>query len=111
MPDHAPVPPVPLPPACTVVLPGRGEVFVRDSGGDGPPVLLLHGWTASADLNWYAQYGPLAGAGYRVLAVDHRGHGRGMRALDDVRLEDCADDAIRVLRELDTGPALLAGYS
>jgi 3-oxoadipate enol-lactonase len=51
-----PEPPVKLPPARTVVVPERGEVFLRDTGGEGPPVLLLHGWTASADLNWYAQY-------------------------------------------------------
>ena len=52
-------------------------MFLRDSGGDGPPVLLLHGWMFSADLNWYMTYAPLDEAGYRVLAVDHRGHGRG----------------------------------
>lgn len=38
-----PVPP-PLPPGRAVLVPGRGEVFVRDSGDDGPAVLLLHGW-------------------------------------------------------------------
>lgn len=111
MSEPAPDPPVPFPPTRTVHVPGRGEFFLRDSGGDGPPVLLLHGWTVSADLNWYAQYGPLAEAGYRVLAIDHRGHGRGLRTVADFRLEDCADDAIGALRVLDTGPALLAGYS
>jgi pimeloyl-ACP methyl ester carboxylesterase len=100
-----------MPPARTILVPGRGEVFARDTGGDGPPLLLLHGWTASADLNWYAQYGPLAAAGYRVIAVDHRGHGRGMRALAEFRLSDCADDAVGVLEQLGCTPALLAGYS
>jgi 3-oxoadipate enol-lactonase len=111
MSNPAPEPPVPFPPARTVHVRGRGEVFLRDSGGDGTPVLLLHGWTASADLNWYAQYGPLVEAGYRVLAVDHRGHGRGMRAITDFRLHDCADDAIGALQNLDVGPAVLVGYS
>jgi 3-oxoadipate enol-lactonase len=105
-----PEPPVEMPPARTVDVPGRGEVFLRDTGGDGPPALLLHGWTASADLNWYAQYGPLS-ARYRVIAVDHRGHGRGMRALADFRLTDCADDAAGVLRALGIERALVAGYS
>jgi 3-oxoadipate enol-lactonase len=105
-----PEPPVEMPPAKTVTVPGRGEVFLRDTGGDGPPLLLLHGWTASADLNWYAQYGPLS-ARHRVLAVDHRGHGRGMRALADFRLADCADDAAGVLRALGVERALVAGYS
>ena len=58
-----PEPPVALPPARTVQVPGRGECFVRDSGGDGPPVLLLHGWTVTADVSRYAVYGPLADAG------------------------------------------------
>ena len=84
---------------------------MRDSGGDGPPVLLLHGWTVTADLNWYAQYGPLAEAGYRVLALDHRGHGRGIRAMENFDLEDCADDAAGVLRALDIDSAVIAGYS
>ncbi|HEX6021419.1 MAG TPA: alpha/beta hydrolase [Solirubrobacter sp.] len=108
---HPPEPPIVMPPARTVLVPGRGECFLRDSGGDGPPVLLLHGWTVTADLNWYAQYDPLIRAGYRVLAIDHRGHGRGLRALENFDLEACADDAAGVLRELDTGPAVLAGYS
>lgn len=108
---HVPEPPVPLLPARTVLVPGRGEFFLRDSGGDGPPLLLLHGWTATADLNWCRQYADLAGAGWRVLALDHRGHGRGLRAYDDFRLQDCADDAAAVLRELGAGPAVVAGYS
>ena len=57
MPRWAPEPPVPLPRGCVVHVPGRGEMFLRDSGGDGPPVLLLHGWMFSADLNWYRTYG------------------------------------------------------
>ena len=50
----APVPPC-LPPGRVVNLAGRGEVFVRDSGDApaNPAVLLLHGWTASADLNFF----------------------------------------------------------
>jgi pimeloyl-ACP methyl ester carboxylesterase len=100
-----------MPPGRVITVPERGEMFVRDSGGDGPPVLLLHGWMFSADLNWFTMYAPLQAAGYRVLAVDHRGHGRGIRAPQEFRLTDCADDAAGVLRELGTGPVLAAGYS
>jgi len=111
----APVPP-PLPPGSVVVLPGRGEVFVRDTGdvpGDGPaapPVILLHGWTVSADLNFFALYGELA-ARQRVIAFDHRGHGRGMRPRTPFALEDCADDCAALLDELGVGSAIVVGFS
>ncbi|MET0578619.1 MAG: alpha/beta fold hydrolase, partial [Ilumatobacteraceae bacterium] len=56
-----------------------------------PVVVLLHGWTATADLNFHTCYEAL-GEHYRVLAFDHRGHGRGIRSRRKFRLEDCADD-------------------
>ncbi|HEY1511492.1 MAG TPA: alpha/beta hydrolase [Solirubrobacteraceae bacterium] len=110
-PTWPPDPPIELPPARTVAVRGRGEFFLRDTGGDGPAVMLLHGWMASADLNWHGAYGDLSDAGYRVLAIDHRGHGRGLRPLVPFRLEDCAGDAAAVLRELELAPALIVGYS
>jgi pimeloyl-ACP methyl ester carboxylesterase len=106
-----PEPPVELPPPRTMVAPGRGELFLRDSRGDGPAVMLLHGWMVSADLNWCGAYGPLIEAGYRVLAIDHRGHGRGLRPLTPFRLTDCAADAAAALRQLGVVPALVVGYS
>ena len=106
-----PEPPVPLPPGCVVHVPGRGEMFLRDSGGEGPPVLLLHGWMFSADLNWYCAYEPLAEAGYRVLAVDHRGHGRGLRTAEPFTLKACADDAAALLAHLKIQPVMAVGYS
>jgi pimeloyl-ACP methyl ester carboxylesterase len=74
-------------------------------------VLLLHGWMFSADLNWYRTYATLAEAGYRVLAVDHRGHGRGLRSPEPFALRDCADDAAALLAHLQIPPALAVGYS
>jgi 3-oxoadipate enol-lactonase len=100
-----------MPPAHTVHVPGRGEMFLRDSGGDGQAVMLLHGWTVTADLNWHAAYWPLIEAGYRVLAIDHRGHGRGLRSMADFRLLDCAADAAGAVRELGVAPAIFVGYS
>jgi 3-oxoadipate enol-lactonase len=113
MAKHAwpPVPPIELPPARTLIAPDRGELFLRDTGGGGPTVMLLHGWMADADLNWCGAYGDLAAAGYRVLAIDHRGHGRGLRPLKDFRLADCAADAAAALRQLNALPALVVGYS
>jgi 3-oxoadipate enol-lactonase len=108
----APVPPPQLPPGRVVELPGRGEIFVRERLGavGQPTILLLHGWTASADLNWFRAYDAVAPLG-RLLAVDHRGHGRGLRSEAPFTLEDAADDAAALLRTLRTGPAIVVGYS
>ena len=108
---RAPLPPC-LPVGRVINLPGRGEVFVRDSGGPPgrPAVLLLHGWTASADLNFFPVYAPLA-TSYRVIALDLRGHGRGMRSAEPFRLEDCADDAAALLDQLGARHVIVVGYS
>jgi 3-oxoadipate enol-lactonase len=90
---------------------GLGELFVRDTGGSGTPVLLLHGWMFPSDLNWWRCYKPLADAGYRVLAVDARGHGRGLRASEPFTLAGCAADAAALVRELGCGPVIAVGYS
>jgi 3-oxoadipate enol-lactonase len=102
-----------LPPR-TLVVDGVGELFLRDSGETHPArptVMLLHGWTVTADLNWHAAYEPLVHAGYRVLAIDHRGHGRGLRAMTPFRLVDCAADAVAAVRQLGLAPAIFVGYS
>jgi 3-oxoadipate enol-lactonase len=98
-------------PGSALVLPGRGETFVRDSGGDGPTLLLLHGWVVSADLNWIRCYEPLVANGYRVVTLDHRGHGRGIRSPAQFRLADCAEDAAAVIEQLECGPVIAVGYS
>jgi 3-oxoadipate enol-lactonase len=113
-PVYRPVPPHEMPAARTINIADRGEFFLRDSGetgSSGPAVMLLHGWTVSADLNWHAAYQPLIDAGYRVLAIDHRGHGRGLRAMEPFRLIDCAADAVAVVRALGLAPAIFVGYS
>jgi 3-oxoadipate enol-lactonase len=107
----APLPPIPLPPGRAVTVPERGEFFLRDTGGDGPAVLLVHGWMFPSDLNWLHAYGRLARAGYRVLAMDLRGHGRGLRSDAPFRLEDCADDAAGVLAQIGVRSATVVGYS
>ncbi len=106
-----PVPPFEPPPARTLRIAGVGELFLRDTGGDGPPVMLLHGWTASADLNWWGTYRDLQEAGYRVLAIDHRGHGRGLRTYEPFSLLGCAGDAAAALEALGCIPAVVVGYS
>jgi len=102
-----------LPPGRVVGLPGRGEVFVRHhehESRQGPTLLLLHGWTASADLQFLTAYEALA-AEWSFVGVDHRGHGRGLRPPVPFALEDCADDAADVVRSLGVGPVVVVGYS
>jgi 3-oxoadipate enol-lactonase len=72
--------------------------------------VLLHGWTASADLNFCTSYEAL-GEHFRVLAFDHRGHGTGIRTRRRFRLEDCADDVAELLTTVDAAPAVAVGYS
>lgn len=102
----------PLPPGRVVPLAGRGTTFVREVVGPpgAPTVLLLHGWTASADLNWFPSYQAI-GRRYRVVAMDLRGHGRGIRSRRRFRLADCADDAAALVGALGTGPVIAVGYS
>ena len=88
----------PLLPGRIVSLPGRGEIFVRyhqHEDPNAPTVLLLHGWTASSDVNFFTAYETLSST-YSIIGVDHRGHGRGLRPNRPFSLEDCADDAAAV---------------
>jgi pimeloyl-ACP methyl ester carboxylesterase len=107
----APEPPPGLPPGRVEHVPGHGEFFLREAGDpSAPPVVLLHGWMFPADLNWSTCYGPLSEFAH-VIAMDHRGHGRGPRPSAPFRLADVADDVAAVLRHLGAAPAVAVGYS
>ena len=95
-----------------VDLPGRGRTFVREVKGPqgAPTVVLLHGWTATADLNWFTCFAPL-GEHFRVLAPDHRGHGRGLRPSGNFRLNDCADDVAAIADVFGVNTFIPVGYS
>ncbi len=87
-------------------------MFLREAAGPsgGPVIVLLHGWTASADLNWFTLYEPLTKVGH-VIAVDHRGHGRGLRSDEEFTLEAAADDAAALIRHLGHERVVAVGYS
>lgn len=110
-PDDA-VPRPDLPPGRIVEVPRRGSFFVRELPGPpgAPTVMLLHGWTATADLNFFACYREL-GRQFRVVAFDMRGHGRGVRTRLPFRLTDCADDAAAVATALGIEQFIAVGYS
>ena len=102
-----------LPPGRTIVLAGRGEFFYRHHqhpDPDAPTVLLLHGWTASADLQFFAAYPALAEV-CSFVAIDHRGHGRSARPSGRFELEDVAEDAALLVTHLGLGPVTVVGYS
>lgn len=108
---EAPLPP-PLPPGRLVSVPGRGEMFVREAPAPpgSPVILLLHGWTSTADLDFFPVYATAGAAGH-LVALDHRGHGRGLFSEEPFTLEALADDAAALLAHLGLGPVVAVGYS
>lgn len=99
-------------PGGPLELPGRGTSFVRHQPAPpgAPTVLLLHGLGATADANWFPAYPALAER-YGVVAIDHRGHGRGIRGAPRMALADLADDAAAALDVLGVSPVIAVGYS
>jgi 2-succinyl-6-hydroxy-2,4-cyclohexadiene-1-carboxylate synthase len=79
--------------------------------GDGPPLVLLHGFTGSTE-TWAPVRVPL-GAVCTTFAIDLPGHGRSSAPNDAARyaLGRFADDLARVLDMLATERVALLGYS
>jgi 3-oxoadipate enol-lactonase len=103
-----------LPQGRSVELPGRGSTFIYDVPGPvgAPGLVLLHGWTVTAAMNFCVVMAPLAErAGVRVIAMDQRGHGRGIQPSGAFRLEDCADDVVALADRLGIGRFIPVGYS
>ena len=95
-----------------IVVHGEGVEVAGDASGEGIPVVLLHGLTATRR---YVVMGSrsLERSGHRVVAYDARGHGRSSPAPtpDAYTYEDLGRDLIAVLDERGMERAVLAGAS
>lgn len=93
------------------VMPLNGLSYHVELCGDGPPLLMLHGFTGSAAC-WHP-FLPEFGRRCRVIAVDLPGHGRTDAPRDAARYrtEAVVDDLCRLLDELSVDKAAVLGYS
>lgn len=98
--------------ATELTIPTNGAVLSGEEAGAGPPIVLLHGLTATRR---YVVMGSrsLERSGHRVISYDARGHGRSSPAREpgDYRYGDLVDDLEAVLDHLGLERAVLAGAS
>jgi pimeloyl-ACP methyl ester carboxylesterase len=83
--------------------------------GEGPYVVLIHGFGASrvitwANTNWYQT---LMRAGRRIVAIDCRGHGESQKPHDPASYDEnrMAADIVAIMAELGIAEADIIGYS
>jgi pimeloyl-ACP methyl ester carboxylesterase len=96
---------------------GVDIAFLDTGGGDDgkAPVLLIHGFASNVETNWvntgWVTF--LNKAGYRVIALDNRGHGESAKLyeLTDYGAPLMAEDARRLLDHVGIKRAHVIGYS
>ena len=86
------------------------QLFYKDWGGDGTPVLLSHGWPLNSDA-WEATALFLAQHGHRAIAPDRRGHGRSSQTWSGNEMDTYADDLACLIEHLDLTELTLVGHS
>ena len=88
-----------------------GELRVRylDWGGDGEPVMLMHGLASSA--NWYELVAGHLRHKYRLFAADARGHGQTTQATSGYDWQTLAEDAVGLMDHLGVSRAAVFGHS
>jgi len=92
-------------------VPGDGIVLhARDWGGGGLPVVLLHGLASNCRI-WDGVAPLLVAAGFRVLALDLRGHGESDQPAGGYGFESVGQDVEAALGALGIARPLLAGHS
>ncbi len=85
------------------------DLYFQDLG-DGPPVVLIHGWPLSHRM-WESQVAALTAAGFRCIAYDRRGFGESERATGGYDYDTFASDLNDLLVHLDLRGVTLAGFS
>ncbi|HTN80662.1 MAG TPA: alpha/beta hydrolase [Acidimicrobiales bacterium] len=92
-----------------------GTTIVFDDLGEGPPVVMLHGFAADARANWHQPkvVEAVVASGRRVITPDARGHGRSGKPHDVAAYKDNAmpRDVSALLDHLDLEQVDLVGYS
>ncbi|MGE2713060.1 alpha/beta fold hydrolase [Mycolicibacterium litorale] len=99
-------------------LTGTHEEVIRSDGarlnvlvaGDGPTVLLVHGYGASVS-EWSVVQPQLLQSGYRVLAYDHRGHGRSTIGRQGLTASALFSDLEAVINHYQVENTILVGHS
>ncbi len=90
------------------------EIAYLDNGA-GPPILLIHGFASNARTNWVETgwVRHLVRDGFRVIALDNRGHGASTKLYDPEQYTTAimAEDARRLLDHLHIARAHVMGYS
>ena len=97
----------------TLANPNDGvEIYYEDSGGEGRPIVLVHGWPLSG-ASWSELAEALRGAGYRVVTYDRRGFGRSGKpgAESSYDYNTLTTDLEALLSELDLRDVTLVGFS
>jgi pimeloyl-ACP methyl ester carboxylesterase len=80
-----------------------------DWGGDGPPVMALHGLASSG--HWYDLVAPSLRDQYRVIAPDQRGHGKTTQASSGYDWQTLASDIVGLMDWLGLEQASVLGHS
>jgi non-heme chloroperoxidase len=86
-------------------------IFYKDWGQkNAQPIVFHHGWPLSSD-DWDVQMLFFLANGYRVVALDRRGHGRSSQVATGHDMDHCASDASAVVEHLDLRNAIHVGHS
>ncbi|MBN8952158.1 MULTISPECIES: alpha/beta hydrolase [unclassified Rhizobium] len=103
------------PPMSHFVRDGLKLAFFDEGDPNGPPVLLIHGFASTAIANWVnpGWLKTLGEAGYRVIAIDNRGHGLSDKLYDADVYHPwiMAEDAVALLDHLGIPETHVMGYS